>query len=64
MYMTKREKELSRASEAGRLDFFRNAPMNANYENDEGLKQAWENGYRIAKEQEIAWNKYENSLWK
>lgn len=54
--MTQREKELTRASEQGKRDFtfLHSASFPSEYANDPALKQAWENGYRIAKEEAIA----------
>lgn len=60
--MSQREKQLTKASDLGRMAF-------ENYESkglvyaalctDDQLKQAWHNGYRIAKEQHIAYfNEY------
>jgi hypothetical protein len=60
--MTEREKALSRASEAGENDFFRRGSINPAYEKDAGLKQAWEQGYKRAKQNEIAWQRYEQNI--
>ncbi len=52
--MTQREKELTRASEHGMNAFYSRVGMPHECIKDVGLKQAWENGYRIAKEEAIA----------
>lgn len=55
--MSKREKELTKASELGRMAFEYGESKGLVYaalKHDEQLKQAWDNGYLIAKEQHIA----------
>jgi hypothetical protein len=52
--MSEREKQLTQASDAGRKCFKYNWGMGDMMKGDPALKQAWENGYRIAKEEAIA----------
>lgn len=53
MQMTKREIELTNASNAGRRAFKNREDKASEYKVDSTISQAWDNGYAIAKNEAI-----------
>lgn len=51
--MTQREKALTQASEAGRKSFQYNWQMGTMFVGDAALTEAWNQGYRLAKEESM-----------